>query len=158
MAAGHKTGGRTKGTPNRVTSQVRELILAALDEAGGQDYLVRQARENPAVFLGLVGKILPRPSADEISGPVTIKVVTGDLAWRSGRGKAWRRLKLKSAKPLRDCVPPGLSITRGMSSSSIYLLSKRFTAYFMMARILMTRYATSKTGRRAMSKKVVSSR
>ena len=42
-----KTGGREKGTPNKVTKQLKELILGALDGVGGQAYLERQAEENP---------------------------------------------------------------------------------------------------------------
>jgi len=65
MAAGRKTGGRKRGTPNKLTGQVKEMILAALDEVGGADYLVKQASENPVAFMGLVGKVLPMT----ISGP-----------------------------------------------------------------------------------------
>lgn len=54
-----KTGGRQKGTPNRVTGTLKEMILQALGEVGGVSYLVKQARENPAPFLTLVGKALP---------------------------------------------------------------------------------------------------
>lgn len=36
------------------------MILGALDDAGGQAYLARQADENPGAFLALVGKILPK--------------------------------------------------------------------------------------------------
>jgi hypothetical protein len=35
------------------------MILAAVDQAGGVDYLVKQADANPAVFLALVAKVLP---------------------------------------------------------------------------------------------------
>lgn len=65
MAIGRKTGGRKRGTPNKLTGQVKEMILSALDEVGGADYLVLQARENPVAFMGLVGKVLPMT----ISGP-----------------------------------------------------------------------------------------
>jgi hypothetical protein len=51
--------GRPKGTPNRLTADVRAMILAALDKAGGVDYLVAQSERNPAAFLTLVGKVLP---------------------------------------------------------------------------------------------------
>src|SRR3954451_21506202 len=54
-----KTGGREKGTPNRVTADVRAMVLAALDRAGGEDYLLEQATANPRAFLSLVGRILP---------------------------------------------------------------------------------------------------
>jgi hypothetical protein len=59
-----KTGGRQKGTPNKVTGELRELVLGALSELGGMDYLVRQGRENPNAYLTLLGKCLPK----EITG------------------------------------------------------------------------------------------
>jgi hypothetical protein len=59
MAQGQKTGGRQKGTPNKVTKALKEMVLGALDDAGGQDYLKRQASENPAAFMTLLGKVLP---------------------------------------------------------------------------------------------------
>ena len=35
------------------------MILAALDQNGGTEYLSAQARENPTAFLTLIGKVLP---------------------------------------------------------------------------------------------------
>lgn len=51
--------GRKKGVPNRITRELKDMILGALDEAGGQAYLVQQAERNPGPFLTLVGKVLP---------------------------------------------------------------------------------------------------
>lgn len=62
--------GRKPGTPNKATAELRDLVLGALDRAGGEKYLVRQARRNPAAFLGLLGKCLPRD--------ITI---TGSMTW-----------------------------------------------------------------------------
>ena len=59
-----KTGGRQKGTQNKLTADVKSMILAALDNAGGVEYLVLQARENPSAFLTLVGKVLPTQLAN----------------------------------------------------------------------------------------------
>jgi hypothetical protein len=67
--------GRPKGTPNRLTADVRAMILAALDKAGGVDYLVAQSERNPAAFLALVGKVLPLQMTGANDGPVMI--VTG---------------------------------------------------------------------------------
>lgn len=36
------------------------MIEGALLELGGQDYLIKQGRKNPKVFLMLVGKLIPR--------------------------------------------------------------------------------------------------
>ena len=43
MAKGKKTGGRQKGSTNKTTAELKEMILGALSEVGGQAYLVQQA-------------------------------------------------------------------------------------------------------------------
>jgi hypothetical protein len=60
-------GGSRKGCPNKVTKTLKEMILSALDGAGGELYLQRQAEENPGPFLALIGKVLPSTMA--ITGP-----------------------------------------------------------------------------------------
>lgn len=56
-----KGPGRPKGSVNKVTGDIRKMVDEALAKAGGVDYLVRQAkRKNPAPFLALVGKCLPK--------------------------------------------------------------------------------------------------
>ncbi len=52
--------GRPKGSQNKVTKALKEMILGALEDAGGQDYLVTQATENPTAFMTLLGKVLPQ--------------------------------------------------------------------------------------------------
>ena len=39
--------GRRPGTPNKITRDIREMILVAFHEAGGVAYLVKQAKANP---------------------------------------------------------------------------------------------------------------
>jgi hypothetical protein len=51
--------GRRRNVSNKLTRDIREMIRAALDKAGGVKYLVAQAEKNPAAFLTLVGKIVP---------------------------------------------------------------------------------------------------
>lgn len=65
--------GRPKGVPNKVTGQLKEMILKALDDAGGADYLLEQAKSNPNAFLTLVGKVLPMTIAGDPDGaPVQV--------------------------------------------------------------------------------------
>lgn len=64
--------GRPKGTQNKMTKVLKDMILQALDEAGGVDYLVTQAGENPTAFLTLVGKVLPLQLTGENGGPITV--------------------------------------------------------------------------------------
>jgi len=59
MAKGQKTGGRQKGSTNKLTADVKEMVLGALDKAGGLDYLYTQSQANPTAFMTLIGKVLP---------------------------------------------------------------------------------------------------
>lgn len=68
MARGCKTGGRQAGTPNKLTREMREMLLEALDRAGGVEYLAKQAIESPRAFMSLLGKLIPRPVAAEQQG------------------------------------------------------------------------------------------
>ena len=54
-------GGSRKGIPNKTTAALKDMILGALAESGGVDYLVKRANDprTAAAFLGLVGKVLP---------------------------------------------------------------------------------------------------
>ena len=65
-----KTGGRQAGTPNKLSADVRVMVLAALNRAGGEDYLVQQAIANPAAFLTLIGKVLPTRLSGDPDNPV----------------------------------------------------------------------------------------
>lgn len=68
---GERRGGRQKGTPNKFTGALKDMVLEALNDAGGVDYLKRQADENPTAFLTLVGKVLPlQLSGDKPAGGV----------------------------------------------------------------------------------------
>ena len=68
-------GGRKPGTPNHLTSDVKAMILAALQKAGGPEYLFAQAAANPAAFMALVGKVLPLQVTGNDGGDLIIKIV-----------------------------------------------------------------------------------
>ena len=72
MAAGRKTGGRTKGTPNKLTADLKEMILGALADAGGRNYLLAQSESNPTAFMTLVGKVLPLQLTGDAANPVSV--------------------------------------------------------------------------------------
>ena len=69
--------GRPKGAVNKTTKALKEMILGALDQAGGQQYLAEQAEENPTAFLTLIGKVLPMELKNAEGGGFVINVVTG---------------------------------------------------------------------------------
>lgn len=79
MAKGVKTGGRQKGTPNKATKELKDMILGALDGQGGEEYLQRVADSHPAAFLALVGKVLPMQVAGDPDNPIkhAVKVTFG---------------------------------------------------------------------------------
>ena len=74
MAKGTKTGGRKKGTPNKLTGAVKDMVLQALGNAGGVDYLEKQAKENPTAFLTLIGKVIPLQVAGDQDNPVALEI------------------------------------------------------------------------------------
>lgn len=69
---GKKTGGRKKGTPNKLTAKLKEMIEGALMDAGGQEYLARMATKEPAAFLSLLGRTLPKDL--NLGGGVSLEV------------------------------------------------------------------------------------
>lgn len=74
---GHpKLGGRKKGTPNKITTDLKQAIVNALDRAGGkgggEDYFLRSARRQPRAFLGLVGKCIPTQVTGKDGGPIEL--------------------------------------------------------------------------------------
>lgn len=62
-------GGSRKGIPNKTTTELKEMVLGALSDAGGQSYLATQARENPSAYLSLLGRVLPHTIVGGDGGP-----------------------------------------------------------------------------------------
>jgi len=77
--AGAPSPGRKKGQVNKTTALLKDAILKAAEAAGGKGgtvaYLTDQATDNPAAFMGLLGKVLPLQISGEDGGPVRVGVV-----------------------------------------------------------------------------------
>jgi hypothetical protein len=71
-----QNAGRKAGVPNKINSDVKEMILGALQDAGGKDYLTEQALANPTAFMALIGKVVPKDVSVDNKGNVTFKIVT----------------------------------------------------------------------------------
>lgn len=64
--------GRPKGSQNKVTRQVKDMVLTALEKAGGVAYLTRCA-QNPKLapaFLTLLGKAMPLQVVGDPANPL----------------------------------------------------------------------------------------
>lgn len=66
--------GRPKGVPNKTNGLIREMVVNALAEAGGVDYLVARAHDpkTASAFLSLLGKVLPVQVTGADDGPIQI--------------------------------------------------------------------------------------
>jgi ribosomal protein S19E (S16A) len=62
MARGGKRegAGRPKGSLDKGNADLRQMILQALENKGGVEYLEQQAVSNPSGFMSLLGKVLPK--------------------------------------------------------------------------------------------------
>lgn len=84
--------GRKKGTPNKVTGELRSMILGAVDSyerkdeqgkviaRGGRAFFEDQRDEHPEAFMILVGKCVPKEIKAEITSMLRVQL--------NGRGVA----------------------------------------------------------------------
>ncbi len=74
MAKGKKTGGREKGTPNKLNADLKGMILGALESGGGQKWLETQMNANPVAFISLIGRVLPMTVAGDPDAPLQTSI------------------------------------------------------------------------------------
>lgn len=75
--------GRKKGVQNKITVDMKQAFINALNKAGGEDYLLRQARRIPRTFLPIIGKMVPVEVTGKDGGPIDV-LVTKAAAGLSG--------------------------------------------------------------------------
>ena len=66
--------GRPKGSLDKGNAVIREMILEALEGAGGVAYLIDKAESHPQAFMGLIGKVLPLQVTGEEGKDIQISV------------------------------------------------------------------------------------
>ena len=78
-----KTGGRLKGTPNKVTTLAKDAIAAAAERLGGINRLVEWVRTDPAnerIFWSTIyTKLLPLQVSGDPTAPLVSKII---VAWQ----------------------------------------------------------------------------
>jgi hypothetical protein len=84
MAKGKKTGGRTKGTPNKSTSEIKALAQAHGAEAIKALVAIMQTGESDATKVAAIRELLDRgygkatqPIAGDPDQPLTYQIVSG---------------------------------------------------------------------------------
>lgn len=72
-AGGKRPGaGRPKGSVDKGNAMIREMIVEALHQAGGAEYLYQRAMDprTANAFLGLIGKVMPVQLAGDPENPI----------------------------------------------------------------------------------------
>ena len=69
---GERRGGRKRGTPNKLTSDVKSAIVEALERVGGVEYLAELADSNKPAFAALLGRVLPLQHTGADGGPIAL--------------------------------------------------------------------------------------
>ena len=82
MATGFKSGGRQKGTPNRIGGSVRDNVVRVFDGLGGETAMQAWAAENQTEFYRLYSKLLPTDvtlaGGEDGSNPVSLMLARAD--------------------------------------------------------------------------------
>lgn len=68
--------GRPKGLGNKNAAALKDMILTALHNAGGADYLEQRANDprTASAFLSLIGKVLPMQVTGPGDGPLEARI------------------------------------------------------------------------------------
>lgn len=74
--------GRPKGVPNKLNATIKEMVLGALTDVGGQKYLADRALDQPVAFMGLLGRVLPLQITGENGGALVV-----DISWADATPK-----------------------------------------------------------------------
>jgi len=73
-----------KGKPNKNTRELKDAILKSFEMVGGEVYLAEQARENPAAYMSLIGKVIPKEIKADVQGDLSITSITRTIVDAAG--------------------------------------------------------------------------
>jgi len=76
--------GRPKGSLDKGNAILREMILEALEGAGGVSYLMDKAESHPQAFMALLGKVMPLQVSGEGGGPIEVTGISINLVRPNG--------------------------------------------------------------------------
>lgn len=75
MAYGTKTGGRQKGTPNKLTKGAVSNIMEVFEMLGGNRGFAEWAEENKTEFYRHYSKLVPLQISGDPDSPLTIQTI-----------------------------------------------------------------------------------
>lgn len=70
-----KTGGRAKGTPNKLSSTAKENIIAVFNRLDGTAGMAKWAKANPTQFYQIYSKLIPTEIEGKIDASLTVEIV-----------------------------------------------------------------------------------
>lgn len=82
---GIRHGGRQKGTPNKVTSTVKDNVLAVFKKLGGAEAMANWARDNPTHFYQLYAKLIPQDVHKTVEHRVPTKITFNAIDMSGGK-------------------------------------------------------------------------
>jgi hypothetical protein len=78
---GRRNGaGRPKGRVSKETADIKVMVIEALRQVGGVDYLAARALDTPTSFLALLGRVLPLQVTGENGAPIAYSFRWADAA------------------------------------------------------------------------------
>ena len=80
MSGGHggrrNGAGRPKGRVAQETADIKAMVVGALQDVGGREWLAARAQDQPVAFMSLVGRVLPHQLTGENGAPIAV-----DFRW-----------------------------------------------------------------------------
>lgn len=78
---GHpRYGGRKKGTPNHITTDLKQAIINALDKLGGEAWFVDLGKRDKKSFSNLIGRCIPTKIVGADDGALKVQMAVDRLA------------------------------------------------------------------------------
>jgi hypothetical protein len=84
-----------------MSKALRDMVLGALDDVGGQKYLARMSQEQPTAFMALLGRVLPTTSENRVELVQRAAMVDERVA-EADRALAESMQRLEQVKAARD--------------------------------------------------------
>lgn len=72
MAKGVKTGGRTPGTPNKITAAFKDAVRTVYEDIGGHKAFAAWAKDNQGEFYRIAARLIPTEVSMSATAGLTV--------------------------------------------------------------------------------------